>query len=306
MANAKISTLASGSPAQSTDLIPIARNGVSYCLQVSDIVALGSSTATTQSPLNNTTNIATTAYVDNYEFGVNTAQLRDDFICAAFQTAITDSAGGISTYGQVVWNAQSITASTGTAEIAASTAPQAGVIALTTGSAASGDGISLYVADGGMTGLATTVPWQLDIIFKISTTSSVAVRCGFEGTADLAAVALPANGLWVEYDTSNTGNTATDFTWVASKASAIAYNTTHAIAANTNYNHIQISSTVAGTINYVIGTNNGALGTAYSGFTSTNIPTVALVPFMQIVTKTTAAVTLSIDLFSFIWNTGRV
>ena len=40
MANEKISTLPSGSPAQSADAVPIARSGANYQIPVSSIVAL--------------------------------------------------------------------------------------------------------------------------------------------------------------------------------------------------------------------------------------------------------------------------
>ena len=78
MANEKISQLIAGAPAVATDLLPIARSGSNYSLQVSDVLAGNAATAsnlsgtpalpngttaTTQSLGDSSTKLATTAYV---------------------------------------------------------------------------------------------------------------------------------------------------------------------------------------------------------------------------------------------------
>ena len=55
MADTKISGLAAGSPAQATDLIPIARSGANYSITPSNILSYGGSAATVPSVTFNTT-----------------------------------------------------------------------------------------------------------------------------------------------------------------------------------------------------------------------------------------------------------
>jgi hypothetical protein len=137
--------------------------------------------------------------------------------------------------------------------------------------------------------------WQVDIVFKLSQTTNVCFRAGLFGTptSDPAA-----NGMYVEYDTANTGNTDTDFTWVTRTASSSTYSTTNAIAADTSFHHIRIRSVVAGTIGFTI---DG--GTEFT--TTTGITTSQLIPTVQIIARSAGAVSYVIDAFGFRMATGR-
>jgi len=69
MADSTIANLTSGAPAQATDVLPIQRGSANFKLAVSDVLGAitalpNGTTATTQSPLDNSTKLATTAYAD--------------------------------------------------------------------------------------------------------------------------------------------------------------------------------------------------------------------------------------------------
>jgi hypothetical protein len=96
----------------------------------------------------------------------------------------------------------------------------------------------------------------------------------------------------------DTGASDTNFTLVTSAASTVTTSAS-SVAADTNFHHFRIWSTVAGTINMSV---DG--GTTVSS--STNVPTGGVTPFVRILTRTTATKVATVDFISYMAATGRV
>jgi hypothetical protein len=263
---------------------------------------LSACTTATQAPLANNTDLASCAYVDNIAFGVGSAVLREDFINAGYNSSVSTGAGGIRFYSDETWSVISV-GGAGLAEPQASTFANPGQIIMTT-AATTAYGVALYAGTGynccGV--LGSNAPWQLDFIIKLSQTATCCFRGGFCISTFVMTSAAPTDGIYVEYDTGNTGNTATDFTWVTAKASSYSYSTTNAIAVDaTNWHHFRIRSTVAGTVGFTV---DG--GTEFT--TTSDVPTTAsgMAPFFQIVSRqASTAKSLQMDFVGYQAATGR-
>jgi hypothetical protein len=253
-------------------------------------------TATTQTAFDNSTEISTDAYADNNFKGVSVTGFRDDFLNLLPLTVnTTRTLLGADT----PWIVASLVGTTGSATSPGGTFKNPGVLELLT-PATAGDGI--YVAKnngagGALGALGLNAGWELNFIFKLSTTSSICVRCGLiNNPANDSDTAIA--GMWVEYDTAN-ASANTDFTWVTVATGSATYSTTDSVAADTAFHHIRIRSTVGGTIGFTI--DGGTEFTTTS--TITAVATLGVV--LQVIPRTSAAVNLQIDFVSYIATTGR-
>jgi hypothetical protein len=249
--------------------------------------------ATTQAAFDNSTKLCTTAYADAGEKGAGSTGFKEDFIAAPANS--TPGSGQI--VFDTAWQQHDIVSATGTIGAATGTFANPGQLTLTTGLAGSGDGIVIYKNTAAPLGnLGGNAGWEINIYFKLGQTTLCAVRAGVCAAASVTSDP-PTDGMWVEYDTANASSNA-DFTWVTASGSVYSYATTNSIAADTNMHHIRIRSTVAGTIGFQI---DG--GTEFT--TTTDVTTGNLVPFFEVLTRTTAAKTATFDFFSYIAATGR-
>lgn len=264
----------------------------------SAVSAQPSGSAATVSPGNNSGAVATTQYVDRGVWGWNQVGFKEDFLNtpgSAISTAVVWTA-------DTTWIAAQVSGgSTTTSQNLSHTFLNPGQVSFTT-PAISGQGV--YIGKGNLAGSAGTfgalgsnAGWELNWIAKISATTNICLRIGLVGTGQAAADA-PTGGIYVEYDTANTGNTNTNFTWVTRSASTPTYSTTNAIAADTNFHRFRIRSLVAGTILFSV---DG--GTEAS--IATNVPTVIMAPFFQVITRTTATATATLDFCSFVSTNAR-
>lgn len=254
-------------------------------------VSYPSSSGSTQAVLDNSTAVATTAYVDRAAYGWNSTGFKDEFLTSAATTITT----AVNWASDTLWVAAQIAGAT--VAVSQNTSPtftNPGITSFAT-SATSGHGV--YLSKGNIAGgngvfgaLGSNAGWELNVICKIAATTNICVRAGLVGTGQGAGDA-PTGGLYMEYDTANTGNTDTKFSWVARSASTSTYSTTSAINADTSFHRFRIRSLVAGTILYSV--DGGAEASI-----ATNVPSVTLSPFFQVITRTTGAATLQMDFFS--------
>jgi hypothetical protein len=133
--------------------------------------------------------------------------------------------------------------------------------------------------------------WTTVWIFKIASTSNQ--RLVF-GLGDSVTCGLPANGIWVRYDTSLAD---TKYTFEARSASTSTTSTTNSVNADTSFHTVKARSTSAGTVLFSI---DGGTETSIA----TNVPTVGLFPvFVNCnASGSAAAAVLSADYFGFLWT----
>ena len=254
--------------------------------------AFTSPTATTQSADDNSTKVATTAYADRNFYLPTVVGFRDDFFNANTINPLTSAAQNIG--GDTVWSAAYI-GGNGSVSSGATTWTNLGQLQVYANSSAT-SGQGAYIAKTGISNaFGSNAGWDLHIIASISATSIGCIRLGLLKTVTADP---PTDGIYVEYDTANTGNTNTDFTWVTRSSSTSNYSTTNAIAADTNFHHFRIRSNVAGTILFSV---DG--GTEAS--ISTDVTTANLIPTLQILTRTTGSKILNVDFVSFVSTTSR-
>lgn len=250
----------------------------------------------TAAAFDNSTTLSTDAYTDNNFKGPSVTGFRDDFITFTNSGAVTTT---VSFFADSYWNMHDIAAAFTPTAAADATFLNPGVLVIPTGTT-SGNGAAFFKGGSGVGiygALGSNGGWEWDGIFKIASTATIAVRYGIVKSGQFVSDP-PTDGMYVEYDTANTGNTDTKFTWVTRSASTSAYGTTGAINADTNYHHFKIRSVVAGTILFSV---DG--GTEYS--TTTDVSTGLMTVFFQVLTRTTSAATLSVDFVSFMAATGR-
>lgn len=265
----------------------------------------GTPTAPTATVFDNSTKLATTAYVDQSCVSGAEAFLEDDFTTANSAT-VSASAGYSAETG---WSVAPITGgTTGTLAGAASTIQNPGQVVITT-TAVSGQGISLYKGGGANNAsplgiLGANTGWQLDYWFVIpATITNYCVRVGVAVAGQQIADA-PSGGFWLEFDTANASSN-TNFELRTVNASTSNYVSSGVAPTASHVYHVRFTSTVAGTIKCQLGDNNGALGAAFT--TSTDVDTThACLPIIQVLPRTTAAVTLNVDRYSHLLVTGRV
>lgn len=300
MANTKISALTSGNPAQAGDLIPIDRAGANFAVTAASVANQiatipSAAAATTQTPFNNSTAVATTAYVDANFKGPGITGFREDFI------ANPESASVISTGTTVVfdtcWQAHQLLVN-GTLTGISGTFTNPGICQMTTGATGTGDGLTLHkdqATIGPLGILGGNAGWEIDLVFQLVQITACALRIGVSDGSSLTDP--PNNGMWVEFDTANTGNTDADFTLVTRSSSVSAY-TKSTVAADTNFHSVKIFSTVAGTISMTV--DGGSVLT-----TTTDVSISVMEPFIQVLTRTAGAKSLNMDFYSYTAKTGR-
>lgn len=130
--------------------------------------------------------------------------------------------------------------------------------------------------------LNATTGWAARFIARINSTAA----CNFRiGLMDDPQSALPANGMWIEYEAASD----TFFTAVCRAAGTETESVT-AVTADTGWHVFDISCSVSGTISFSV--DGGSAVTI-----ATNVPSAALCPSMIIQTTTTAAKSADIDFF---------
>lgn len=232
--------------------------------------------------------------------GVGATGFTDDFIATPGSTSVTTVAP-ISNCGDTQWSAVQVAGGTQTISSIDGSFTNPGQVVFTT-SATSGQGLVMckggQAARGSLGNLGGNAGWEINIVAKINQTATCAVRLGVV-KATLEASDPATDWIGVEYDTANTGNTDSKFTWVTRAASTPTYSTTNAIAADTSFHHFRIRSVVAGTILFSV---DGGAETAVS----TNVSTANMCPFVQVITRTAGASAGVVDFYSYSANTGRV
>lgn len=229
--------------------------------------------------------------------GTGFATFKEDFLGGASQTV----SAAVSLGFDNGWSGQNISAGTQTVQVRDGTWANPGQVQMIT-TATSGQGVALWRGGGGVSAgplgnLAAQGGWELNIIAAIAATTSICVRWGVcVGTSQNTDA--PPNWFGIEYDTANTGNTDSKFTYVSRASSVATYNTTGAVAADTNFHHFRIWSSTAGTINF---STDGSAAASIS----TNVPTTTMSPFLQVITRTTAAKTAYVDFYSYAAATSR-
>jgi hypothetical protein len=318
MANTKISQLAAGAPALGTDLLPIDRSGANFSLKVSDILASPALTGFPSSPTlapfsgsisgSHNTALATVGYVDAIVYGGGEVYFVDDFLMinpGGFTVAASEPLTS-----DTMWDAAPITGgTTGTVLAAAGSFINPGQIMLNT-PATTGDGVCIAKVGtsssfGPFGVLGSNANWEVD--FWIQTPSVItnyAVRVGFATGATGYKTDAPTGGVWAEFDTAN-ANSNTNWTLRTVNSSASNFVSSGVAVAASTFYHIRIASSVSGTISLQVGSANGALSAAVTS--STDIDTTN--PYqltVQLIPRTTSAVSLIVDRVSYIAASGRV
>lgn len=261
------------------------------------ITLASASTAVTQSGRDNSTKVASTAYVDRNIYLPHIMSYKEDFT-EGTSVSVTTSQGLVFETG---WHGIQISGGTQTIAAQAGTFTNPGQALMTT-SATSGQGVVIWRSGPGagaapLGALGSNANWEMHYLLKLNATTNVCIRFGAciagQHTGD-----APTNGIYFEYDTANTGNTDSKFTGVCRSASTSTYVTTNQIAADTSFHHFRIRSTNAGTILFSVdgGTEDSI---------ATNVPTGALGPMIQLITRTAGAANAVVDFTSYAATTGR-
>lgn len=196
--------------------------------------------------------------------------------------------------GKLSWFTTAITGCTGTIPVA-STYPNLGIIQIQPVNV-SGDGCSLTLGDanGAVLGsLGSNTNWELIWIFKLGQTTNVTMKNGFGDV--LTALTTTSHGMWVRDDT-----TVPDSAFkicVATGAAETCDATTY--TADTNYHKIRFYSNVVGTWWAQFDANTARSFCASGCNTTVTVPTTAVFPIAQVITRTAAVNTENIDFFSF-------
>ncbi len=219
--------------------------------------------------------------------GAGVVGFKEDFTGGASQTITAAAAIAFDNS----WSAAQIVGGTQTIQVRDGTWANPGQIQMIT-SAISGQGLSLWRGGGGASAgplgnLAAQGGWEINIIMSITSTALVAIRAGIcAGSAQVSDA--PASGIWVRYDTAAAD---ANFTYEC-RSATVSTTSASSVAADTNFHRMRIRSAVAGTILFSM--DNGA-ETAISS----NVPTATMSPFIQVISRTTAAKTAYIDFYSY-------
>ena len=206
-----------------------------------------------------------------------------------------DFLGGTNTSGQVGQNGWNFGAIAGTNTLSQSIVAEAnhyGIAKLTTGSAAAGNGIAMWLGNSAITllNLDTTI-WDMFCVFQLGQTTATRFRAGFHNEN---ASVLGSGGNFLRYDTNAT-YADTNFKYECRNLSTSTV-VDSGIAADTNWHTLRMRST-GGTINFSL---DGGVESAIS----TNIKSNAY-PEVWLCTDTTAAKTASIDAYKLALNVSR-
>lgn len=166
--------------------------------------------------------------------------------------------------------------------------PNLGLFSLTTGSIA-GNGSAIFLDSGSSASapfgsLGANAPWEAFWVFKVDNTVDVRLRIGLCNSP----TSVPANGMWLRYDTTE-GDT--EFVYEA-RASGVSSTIASGVAANTGFHKLRIRSNASGSVLFVL--DSGAEQTV-----SSNVPTANMDACAVIVTNASAGRTLTLDHFSF-------
>jgi len=267
----------------------------------------GTPTAPTQAALTSNTDIATTAYVDSIFLSGGIAQWEDDFLVLGSTVTVSSSGLVLTSQGGPWYCGPISSGTTGTVTPTATAAySNPGLVVLST-PATSGDGIWMCLGQeriniGALGNSGITPPWYLDFWIELGSVSNICVRVG-AFTANEFNISPPTNGVWCEFDTANS-NSNTDWTLSTGNGTSTNYVASSVVPSATTWYHIRLFSTVAGTIQMVISTVNGAFSAAVSS--GTDVPTGGLLPTIQIVPRANTAETITIDRVSYYGATGRL
>ena len=206
-----------------------------------------------------------------------------------------DFLGGTNTSGQVGQNGWNFGAIAGTNTLSQSIVAEAnhyGIAKLTTGSAAAGNGIAMWLGNSAITllNLDTTI-WDMFCVFQLGQTTATRFRAGFHNEN---ASVLGSGGNFLRYDTNAT-YADTNFKYECRNLSTSTV-VDSGIAADTAWHTLRMRST-GGTINFSL---DGGVESAIS----TNIKSNAY-PQVWLCTDTTAAKTASIDAYKLALNVSR-
>jgi len=128
-------------------------------------------------------------------------------------------------------------------------------------------------------------------IVKLSSCAEVAMNLGFAIAG--GQTPSPTTGIYVRFDTDDSD---TNFIFLVGDGTEQANDTT--VACDTAWHDYRIYSTVAGTVNLDIDGVNRATE-------ATNVPTVGLVPYLQIASRNVTAKLLTVDFFSLSIDVNR-
>lgn len=273
--------------------------GVSGAAQVAVALPNGT-TATTQPSFNNSTDLATTQYVDAAVYSGGYVYIEEDFTFANTNNSVTTAAVYAA---DTSWEIMQVNGGTQSFASQAGTYQNPGQLLITT-SATTNDGAVLARAGNGCLGvLGNGTGWQYDCWFQLpSTITNYCLRAGILKGAQQNADA-PNSGFWVEYDTANASSNST-FQYRTVQSSTSTYTNSSVTPAASTWYHVRISSQTAGTISFQIGTANGALSSA-TNVTSNVDTTSGMTLFVQVLPRSNAAVTLTLDRITYIAATGR-
>lgn len=234
--------------------------------------------------------------------GVGQASFADDFLHCISVTIATSAAVGINEMaGDTNWAILGIVGTTSTIGSQDGSFSNPGEVVLTA-DATSGHGIVL--GKGGASfraalgAVGSNAGWEVNFVVKVASTASIAIRAGLFKSGAQVNADPPTDGMWIEYDTANTGNTDTDFTWVTRSASTPTYSIVNAVAADTNFHHFKIRSTTAGTILFSV---DGGTETSIA----TNVSTATMTLGIQAISRTSATKAVVVDFVSYLATTGR-
>jgi hypothetical protein len=172
---------------------------------------------------------------------------------------------------------------------------------ITTGAAA-GNQITLYLGQSGgesvWPDLTAFNSWEVQFILKLNQTANTAVRVGLTFPGQIGADP-PTHGTWLKYDTQSN-----DTTWKAEavvSGSSTSADTAVAVTSS-NWFKIRIRSTTTGTLLYSVATDNGPFNTEKTACASScnlgPLDTNAMLPFVQLLTRTSSAVIADVDWFA--------
>lgn len=282
-------------------------NSGTYGITPSSPALSGTPTAPTAAPFTNSTQIATTNYVDSTIYGGGTFSIVDDFTTGSANSTTVSSATSVSF--DSYWVVSPVTAgTTGTIARSSNTFVNPGEILFTT-VATTGDGLVIGKSDNNGKGplgiLGANTNWQVDVWIQTGATiTNYAIRAGVTSGTNSYIADAPTGGAWAEFDTANASSNTNWMLRTVNSSTSNFVSSGVAVAGSTWY-HLRISSTVIGTISMQVGSANGALGAPVTSSTdvdSTNIYTLAI----QLIPRSNAAVTATLDRVSFIAKTGRL
>lgn len=202
---------------------------------------------------------------------------------------------GYSQFGAYAWESQS-----GTKGMATPENNHPGIVRMTTG-ASTNDDAKLYL------GYYYPIRNLLDstmvaqFVFRLNSTSAVSFRIGF--SYDINAIEA-GKGIWLRYDTTGTPDTNFFFcaknSGTANDKEASGTATDSGVAADTNFHTVKIRRVSASSVAFSL--DGGAETTI-----SSNIPNdgIYVAPFYNVTTRTTAAKTADLDLFTLFMGVTR-